>query len=351
MSPSLVPQSMRFRIHWPRRGQSLASASRPGIVNAEQALRDRGDRTPSPAVGVAAVLVAVILWGVQLPVATLAFTRVDPYHVTGIRYGIALIVLVPLLIYREGTGALGYRQRFWAVSGIGIVGMCLSPMLTFVGLYYSQPEHAVIISALQPLMVALGQRVLRRRRLAPFTLACIAVALVGVMMVVTKGESLDVLTTRQIGGDILIFGGAIAWVAFAMARESFSDWSTLSFTTLTIVPGTVATLCVVAIAIAGGVVPPLAAADIAAVWPQLLYLSFGSALVAMLCWNAGNQRIGALNAMLVINLQPVVTFAVRFVQGYRFTTIELAGAAVVVSALIANTLYLRARWKGTIPIA
>lgn len=329
----------------------MASAPRRAILDGKQPLRDRGDRTPSSAVGVAAILVAVILWGVQLPVATLTFARVDPYHVTGIRYGIALIVLVPLLVYREGAGALGYRQRFWAASGVGVVGMCLSPMLTFVGLSYSQPEHAVIISALQPLMVALGQRIFRRRRLAPFTLVCIAVALAGVIMVVTKGEPLDVLSIRQVGGDVLIFVGAIAWVAFAMARESFSDWSTLSFTTLTIVPGTMATLCIVAIAVVGGVVPPLAAADIAAVWPQLFYLSFGSALVAMLCWNAGNQRIGALNAMLFINLQPIVTFAVRFLQGYRFTTMELAGAVVVVGALVANTLYLRARWKGPIPIA
>ena len=326
----------------------MGSAPRFGVLNQKQVLRDRGDRTPSSAVGVAAVLVAVILWGVQLPVATLTFARVDPYHVTAIRYGVALIVLVPLLVYREGVAALAYRRRFWEVSGIGVVGMCVSPMVTFVGLSYSQPEHAVIISALQPLMVALAQRVLRRRSLAPFTLACIALALIGVMMVVTEGQPLDLLGLRQLGGDILVFGGAIAWVTFAMARERFSDWSTMSFTTLTIIPGTMAALVIVAIAGAVGVVPALAAADVAAVWPQLFYLSFGSALIAMLCWNAGNRRIGALDAMLFINLQPVVTFAVRFLQGYRFTTMELVGAVIVVSALIANTLYLRARWKGPI---
>ena len=49
--------------------------------------------------GVLAVLTAVVLWGVQLPVATLAFAHVDPYHLTSIRYGVTALLLVPLLVY------------------------------------------------------------------------------------------------------------------------------------------------------------------------------------------------------------------------------------------------------------
>jgi hypothetical protein len=47
--------------------------------------------------------------------------------------------------------------------------------------------------------------------------------------------------------------------------------------------------------------------------------------------------------MLLGNLVPVVTFAIRIMQGYRFATIELAGAGLVVAALIANNLYLQRR--------
>ena len=42
---------------------------------------------------------------------------------------------------------------------------------------------------------------------------------------------------------------------------------------------------------------------------------------------------GALTAMLLLCLFPVITFAVRFAQGQRFTALELAGAALVVGAL------------------
>jgi len=77
-------------------------------------------------------------------------------------------------------------------------------------------------------------------------------------------------------------------------------------------------------------------------WP-LLYMSLGSVVIAMLCWNEGNRRIGALNAMLFINFQPVVTFAVRFAEGSRVRLLELLGGIIVVAALVSNTLYLRSR--------
>lgn len=47
------------------------------------------------------------------------------------------------------------------------------------------------------------------------------------MMVVTGDKTVHLLSVRQLAGDALIFGGVIAWVAFAITRENFSDWSTL----------------------------------------------------------------------------------------------------------------------------
>jgi len=61
----------------------------------------------------------------------------------------------------------------------------------------------------------------------------------------------------------------------------------------------------------------------------------------MICWNAGIQRIGALNSMLMLNLLPIVVFAIRFFQGHRFEPVEFTGAGLVIGALAANNLYLR----------
>src|SRR3954468_14800172 len=134
--------------------------------------------------GAAACLTTAILWGVQFPVAKDAFAAVDAYHVTSIRYVLGTALIVPLAVALEGRAALDYRDRFWAATVFGLIGMCASPMLIFQGIALSRPEHAAVIVALQPSMAALADWVLRGRRPANFTLACVVIAFLGVLAVV-----------------------------------------------------------------------------------------------------------------------------------------------------------------------
>ena len=305
--------------------------------------------------GVFLVFVTVVLWGVQFPVAKDAFAAVDAFHVTAIRYGLGALVLIVLLVWLEGPAALSYYGRAWPASLFGFVGMCCSPMLIFFGIALSTPEHAAIIVALQPSMTALADWAIRGRRPRRFTLACLALAFAGVVTVVTRGDPVHVFVKGEIAGDIVVILGAMCWVAYTMAAENFKGWSALRFTTLTIIPGTLGCIVVTAVLVAAGmaVVPGIAAlvaagvaavpgvAALASVAWHLAYLTLGGIVVSMLCWNAGNQRIGALNTMLLLNLMPVVTFAVRFAQGARPDAVELLGAALVISSLVANNLYLR----------
>ncbi|MEV0213773.1 EamA family transporter [Micromonospora sp. NPDC050695] len=67
------------------------------------------------------------------------------------------------------------------------------------------------------------------------------------------------------------------------------------------------------------------------------------AVIAVLAWNTGVQRLGAANAALFMNLVPVTTFAVQIARGYRPDPIELVGAAITIAALIAANLATRPR--------
>ncbi|HVO90617.1 MAG TPA: DMT family transporter [Casimicrobiaceae bacterium] len=286
-------------------------------------------------------LTAVLLWGTQLPIAKDVFTKVDAYHVIAVRYGAALVFLVALLLWREGLRGFRYRGQFRRLAVAGVLGMCMSPFCTFVGLSYSRPEHAATISAVQPLIVASVHWSMHGRRPSRFTIGCIFAAIVGVLVVVGAGQSPFEEGSSGIAGDLLILGGSAAWVAFAILSEDVRGFSTLSFTTLTLFPATVVIFAIVeSLGVAGAVTWPPLATLLSVGW-ELLFMSLGTVVVSMLCWNAGTRTIGALNAMLFINFQPVVTFVVRFVEGHHIRAAELVGAAVVVGALIANSLHLR----------
>ncbi|HSD44386.1 MAG TPA: DMT family transporter [Burkholderiales bacterium] len=297
---------------------------------------------PKFATGVAFAFLAVVSWGAQFPIAKSAFAAVDPYHVSAIRYGVATLLLVPVVAAAEGAAALRYYGRAWPASVLGVIGMTCSPMLVFAGLDITRPEHAAIIVSLQPSMTAIADWWLRGRRPANFTIGCIVAAFAGVVLVVTRGNPALGLSRQEIVGDLLVLVGAACWVVYTMGTERFRGWSALKFTVLTLIPGSIGLAIATAVLVALGVSRVPTAAAVASVAPHLAFLALAGVAAAMILWNAGNQRIGALNSMLMLNLVPVVVFTIGFAQGQRFHAAEVVGAVLVIGALAANNLYLRA---------
>ena len=132
----------------------------------------------------------------------------------------------------------------------------------------------------------------------------------------------------------------IAWVGYAAVTSRMNGWSALRVSTMTSLPAIAVILAAWFVADALGAVRIDAAALPGVSW-RLAYLALCGVVLAMFLWNAGAQRTGAVNATLLLNLMPVVTFATRALEGARFVPSELIGAGIVVGALVANNLLLR----------
>ncbi len=293
--------------------------------------------------GLAAAFAATLIWGSQLPIIKAAFVAIDGYSVTLVRYVIAATAFALLLWWREGRGAFALGNRARPILLTGVFGLAASALLLFVGLALTRPEVAVIILALQPAMTALGEWIVGGPRLPRFTVVCIAIAFAGVALVVTRGVGLEQLAVAhgpELLGDALVLLAAIAWVGHAMVTARMGGWSPLRVATLTSLPALVVIVVVWAIAGAFGAVHIDVAALPAVSW-RLAYVSLIGVVLGMFLWNVGLQRTGAVNAMLLLNLMPVATFAMRAAEGARFEVAELLGAAIVVGALLANSLLQR----------
>jgi len=64
-------------------------------------------------------------------------------------------------------------------------------------------------------------------------------------------------------------------------------------------------------------------------------------VLGVLGFNNGVKYLGALNAMLMLNLIPIIVFSIEAWLGRSFAVVEIGGAAIVIGALVANNLYLR----------
>lgn len=297
-----------------------------------------------PGYGLGGALLAVLIWGGQLPIAKGAFQALDSYSITVIRYGPAVLFFLPLLWWKEGRAAFVLaREHPLLVIGSGI-GMGASAVLMFAGLSLTRPEIAVLILGLQPSMTAVIDWLIWRRRAPAFTLGCLLLAFAGVGIAVTRGGDVFWHPAPSVRGEalgnLIVVSAALAWVCYVLLSSRLRGWSTIRVSALTSVPAIVVVLLAWVVAAWAGATYVDVELLPGALW-RLVYVSLLGVIVAMFLWNFGVGRIGALNAMLLLNLMPVITFAVRAYEGASFVASELVGAAIVIGALAANNLYLR----------
>ena len=267
--------------------------------------------------------------------------QLDAYALGTVRYAIGVALLVLLLAAVEGRRALRYEGRFLFAALVGLIGVTGFNLFVWIGLVYTLPEHASIILALQTPLTAIAVWLTRGQRPAAFTLGCVAVAFAGVVLVITKGNFNAPMTGDELVGDALVFLAAISWVTYTLCAARFPSWTPLRFTVLTCIPGGAGLLIANVIAVALGVATLPGAAQIAGVAWQIVYLSVGTVVLGVLGFNAAARRLGPLNTMLMLNLVPVGVFGIEAALGRSFAAVELAGAATVIAALIANNLHLR----------
>jgi drug/metabolite transporter (DMT)-like permease len=267
--------------------------------------------------------------------------HLDAFALGTARYAISVVVLVALLWAVEGRAALRFGERLGAATLFGLIGITGFNLFIWIGLITTRPEHASVILALQTPLTALAVWLTRGQRPAPVTLGCVLAAFAGVMLVVTRGDPAGALHGGELGGDALVFLGAVSWVIYTLAAGRFAGWSPLRMTVLTCIPGFIGLIVAHAAAIALGVVavPTLGALGNVA-W-ELVYFSIGTVVLGVLGFNNAARRLGPLNTMLMLNLVPILVFAIEAWLGRSFAPVELAGAALVVGALIGNNLYLR----------
>jgi len=296
---------------------------------------------PSKTPAIVGLVFAIAFWGTQFPIAQHVLQSVDQYYFALIRYGIGVWLFVLTLYLREGTRAFRLDGKGAMLLWHGVCGFTAFGLLVFWGLYFTTPAHASIIMASQPMLTALWMWFVQGRRPPPATLACIAVAFAGLILIITRGDIDSALKGGSLIGDALALAGAICWVIYTLGQARFPGWSPFRYTTLANLAGTLGIVVIVLPLTWAGVAHVPTSEALIAQGPALLYVSIFPLYVSIMLFGIAVARIGALNTLLAGNGVPLIVFGIEAARGHLPTAMEWLGAALVIGALAANNLLAR----------
>ena len=293
--------------------------------------------------GAALATLTAVTWGGQFVVGKSAVGHVDAFNLTTVRYAAAALLLLGVLAVVEGPRALRLEGQGLRLAWLGALGFAAFNLFAYTGLAHAPARSAAFVGALGPLLTAVVLWLRTRVRPTRVTVASLALALVGVALVIGGGDPGSILTSGAGWGDALVLVGILAFTLYMLGAADLPGFSPLRFTALTAALGwgTIATATFAADATGLESVP--SAAALRDVLPQLAYITLLGAVVAVVAWNGAIAAFGPQNTALFSTLIPVTAFAIEIARGYRPGPLELVGAALTVVALLgANLLGRRA---------
>lgn len=303
--------------------------------------------------GIGACLVATVLFGVMFPVMTDALRYIDPFTFTSLRYLIAGVGFVVLLLQREGAGALHADGESLPIAWLlGSIGFCGFGSFVFLGQQLAGEQGALnasIMMATQPMMGLLLNALVRKSAPPLPSFLFVVVSFTGGALVVTGGDLRAVLLAPQhYAASGLIVLGALCWVVYTFGSAYFTRWSALKYTTMTTWLGLITIVSVNVLLVA---THAIAIPTLAALWtivPHLIYMGPIAGFAAILCWISGNRILGPMNGVLFMDVVPVTAFTVSALTGVVPGRAQVLGAGMTAFALVLNNLYLRRRSRRTV---
>ncbi|MFJ7941883.1 DMT family transporter [Peribacillus sp. NPDC096622] len=299
--------------------------------------------------GIIMCLIAVLSWGGMFPIMGDALKIMDPFYFTAFRYVTATVVFVVLLLAIEGKKFISPEGKSGKLLFFGTMGFAGFNFLVFLGQKLAGPSGAVVASimmAVQPLLGVMVNWLVKRVKPSGVTLTCMFASLIGVVLVITKGD-LSVLFSEDANlfAGLLILIGALCWVIYTMGGDYFPSWSPLRYTTLTSFFGSISIVIIVGLATALGWLKIPTLTMVFDVSGALFYMIFIAGVLAVFCWNLGNKIITPINGILFMNMVPITTFIISIINGYNMPTVEVLGALITIVSLIVNNIYLRRQAK------
>lgn len=290
-------------------------------------------------------LIASMSWGAMFPVSHIALQHINPLYFSFLRYLSVTLILVVLLWLKEGRTAFRFEGKGKTLLFFGTMGFTIYNMAVFQGQHAMGAAGTLVASIMEVLMpmISIAMVWIMTRKMPPkYTLISMVIALAGALLVITNGKwTFFTLAGQHLLPLLLIFVGVVGWVVYSMGGSHFAGWSTLRYSTLTCLLGTLVSFVVVTFASAfNWVVVP----DWQAVWSVKYEMSFMillPGLAALLSWNAGIRKLSPLNGILFINFVPITTLVLMYFQGYAISRFELYGTVLVIFALILNNMFQR----------
>jgi drug/metabolite transporter (DMT)-like permease len=254
----------------------------------------------------ALLTVPPLLWAGNAVVGRMVNGLVPPITLNFLRWALAFMLLLPMAgwVLRPGSGLWTHWRRF---AVLGLLGVGCYNALQYLALKTSTPLNVTLVAASSPVwMLGIGA-LFFAQRISPRQLAGAVLSILGVLVVLSRGDWQLLMQVRLVPGDLYVLVATAAWAFYSWLLVRPGDPPGIRGNWAAFLMAQMAFGVVWSGLFAAGEWA-MGDARIEWGWPlaaALAYVAVGPAIVAYRCWGMGVSRMGPNIAGFFANLTPL----------------------------------------------
>lgn len=280
----------------------------------------------------AGIVGATFFWGTNFNAGAYIIKSMAPISASIERFAISTVLLVLIFGLAGKLRLSTLKNNLVAFIGLGLLGFTAFNLATFFGLQTTTPINGALILATTPLWTMIFAVLLEGERIDRGRAIGLVSGLLGVGLVITRGDIQVLLGLKVATGDAMILAGSMAWAANMVGTRRFVKGATpLETTSFSMLFG------VIGLIVLGFIFEdPIANIRNASlsVHGAVVYLAVFGSLIAYLLWFKGIHAIGAARTSIFFNLAPVFTMLVSSILGVLPNVWQLLGAGGVILGVV-----------------
>ena len=283
------------------------------------------------------LVLATLFWSGNFVVGQAAVASMTPMDLTFWRWTLAALPLLALAHFVEKPDWGAVLRRWPVLLLLSVLGMSGYTLLLYGALGYTSAMNASLITAANPALIVVMAIVLLGEKTTRLGWLGIGLGLLGVLLVLTRGELQRVFSLSINTGELMMIGAIVVWGSYTIIARRL-DIPAIAATAVQVV---IATVTLAPFALALHVRFPETPAE---GW-SLAYIAVFPSLGAYLFWNLALKTTPPGTAGNYLNLMVVFTAIITVALGTPLTLVQVVGGLMVVAGVLLTGLKGQARLK------
>jgi drug/metabolite transporter (DMT)-like permease len=292
-------------------------------------------RPPSPLLAALLLTVSSACWGGNIFIGRLVHAEVPPVGLSFWRWALALAVFLPFA-WPKVRRDWPVMCRHWRILALlALTSMAGFHTALYLAVNYTTATNAALLIAICPLLVPVLAWALYRDPVTPRILAAILLSLLGVAVVILRGDPARLLALQVNAGDLIMLAAVFFWSLYTvLLKRRPAGLHPQSLLVAMMVATSVMLLPVYLWESAFVRTMPVTADALLAV----AYVVVFASILAFLCFNRGIEVLGPSTGGLFLHLIPVFAALLAFVfLGERLQAFHAVGIAAIVGGILMAT--------------